>query len=168
MEKTIKIGDKEVRLNNNVGWTMNYRDQFGHDIVPSIMPFFIGGIDIIKGLIEGIEDSDGVDVAGILKAADTDALVDAAIHLSGVEMTDVINITWSLAKTADEDIPEPRIWVKQFETFPLDEIVPEVVALILAGMSSSKNLERLKRAIKDLQPKNSHSTTLSSEGSTED
>ena len=47
MEKIIKIGDKEVRLNNNVAWTMEYRDQFGRDIVPALMP-------VLASLLEGV------------------------------------------------------------------------------------------------------------------
>jgi hypothetical protein len=35
VERIIKIADKEVRLNNNVAWTMEYRDQFGKDILPA-------------------------------------------------------------------------------------------------------------------------------------
>ena len=31
MEKVIKIGDKDVRLNNNIGWAMAYKDQFGKE-----------------------------------------------------------------------------------------------------------------------------------------
>ena len=38
MEKTINIGNKSVRLSNNVSWTMEYRDQFGQDIIPTLMP----------------------------------------------------------------------------------------------------------------------------------
>jgi len=47
MEKTINIGDKEVRLTNNVGWMMTYRDQFGSDIVMSLTPLIASGLDIV-------------------------------------------------------------------------------------------------------------------------
>ena len=64
MEKTIKIGDKEVRLNNNVGWAMTYRDQFGHDILQTLTPMFASALDVVGGIISqtgktkdfGIED----------------------------------------------------------------------------------------------------------------
>ena len=42
MEKVIKIGDKEVRLSNNVAWTMEYKDQFNKDVMESMMPIIIG------------------------------------------------------------------------------------------------------------------------------
>ena len=47
MEKVINIGEHEVKLNNNVAWTMEYRDQFGKDIVPALMP-------VIASMLEGV------------------------------------------------------------------------------------------------------------------
>ena len=69
----------------------------------------------------------------------------------------------------NENIEPPKRWVRQFETFPLDVIVPSVYELIFKGFVSSKNLQRLKSigaSLKNLQP--SHSMTLSSPGSNED
>ena len=51
MEKTIKIGDKDVRLNNNVGWTLAYRDQFGRDILPAIMPILWSVTEAIGAIL---------------------------------------------------------------------------------------------------------------------
>lgn len=100
MEKTIKIGDKEVRLSNNIGWTMTYRDQFNKDIVPAIMPLIAAVFDVISGLV----NEDGViSTADILKKLDGDKMIDAVIHLSGLEFVEVINITWALAKEDDSD-----------------------------------------------------------------
>ena len=47
--KTINVGNKEVRLSNNIGWTIIYRDQFGHDIVSSLTPMLAAGLDLISG-----------------------------------------------------------------------------------------------------------------------
>ena len=47
MEKIVKIGKHEVKLNNNAAWTMEYRDQFGKDIIPALMP-------VLASMIEGV------------------------------------------------------------------------------------------------------------------
>ena len=78
-----------------------------------------------------------------------------------------------MAKEVDEDIPEPKIWIREFEIFPLDEIVPKVADLIFRGLVSTKNQKRLETMIKDLQPKKkkenqSQQTTSSSLASSED
>ena len=167
MEKTIKIGKKSVRLNNNVSWAICYRDQFGRDIIPTIMPLFASALDIISGLINETGKTDEIELTDLAKLADGDSLLNAAIHLGGFEFTDLICITWALAKCADEEIDEPREWIKQFDTFPIDVVAPEVFSLIFKGVVSSKNLKRLEDLRKRIQPV-SISTQSSSPDSNED
>lgn len=168
MEKIIKIGKQEVRLNNNVAWTMEYRDQFGKDIVPALMP-------ILASLMEGVSTiisesgSNEVTMADIADAVQGRSM-DVLLPMFQVEFVDtIINVTWAMAKAADENIEPPKRWVRQFEEFPLDVVVPAVYELVLKGFVSSKNLKRLKKisaSLKNLQP--SHSTTSSSQDLNED
>lgn len=163
MEKIIKIGKKSVKLNNRVSWAIVYRDQFGRDIIPTIMPLFASALDIISGIINETGKTDDIELTDLAKLADGDSLLNAAIHLGGFEFTDLICITWALAKCADEDIPEPREWIKQFETFPVDVVAPEVFSLIFKGVVSSKNLKRLEDLKKRIQP-----TSISTQSSSPD
>ena len=158
MIKTVKIGSKEVILDNNVGWTLIYRDQFGQDIIPSIMPLLAGAMDVISGLFQEVGDVSEISIDDIAKLTDGDALINAMIHIGGFEFVDFLNITWAMAKNADESIPEPKQWVKGFDEFPIDVIGVEVVKLIFKGMVSSKNLKRLNAKIKSVQPKKNKST----------
>lgn len=153
MEKTIKIGKKSVRLNNNISWAIAYRDQFGRDIIPTLMPLLASALDIMSGLINETGKTDDIEVADLAKLADGDTLLNAAIHFSGFEFVDLLNITWALAKAADEDIPDPGEWIKQFDTFPIDVVAPAVFGLIFRGVVSSKNLKRLEDLKKKIQPK---------------
>ena len=153
MIKTVKIGSKEVILDNNVGWTLIYRDQFGQDIIPSIMPLLAGAMDVISGLFQEVGDVSEISIDDIAKLTDGDALINAMIHIGGFEFVDFLNITWAMAKNADDSIPEPKQWVKGFDEFPIDVIGVEVVKLIFKGMISSKNLKRLNAMIKSVQPK---------------
>lgn len=141
MIKTIKIDDNtEITLSNNIGWAMEYREQFGHDIIPDLLPALSA---IVSMLGELSADKKGrVD----LKKIDKDILQDALVNLAGLQFVDFINLIWALAKNADEKTPEPKKWVKQFEVFPLDVIAPEVFRLITEGLVSSKNLPRLSLA----------------------
>lgn len=152
MEKTVQIGNKEVHLSNNIGWAIDYRDQFGQDIIPTLLPMVAAALDLIKGLLEEVEDTNNLEWRDILRLIDGDTLFDALIHLGGLEFRDFINITWAMAKCADDSIPEPRTWVKEFEVFPVDELAPTVFDLIFKGVVSSKNLTRLKDVRKNLQP----------------
>lgn len=164
MEKTIKIGEKEVRLSNNFSWAMIYRDQFGHDILVTLTPMMAAALDVTSGLLSEVSVDGKIERAALFRALDGDKFLDAIIHLGGFESVDIINIAWAMAKAADDDIPDPRTWIREFETFPLDTIVPELFSMALKGLVSSKNLKRLKdlaKQIEVIQPE-STSTPLSS------
>lgn len=154
MIKTLTIGDKDVRLDNNIGWTLEYRDQFGRDIVPAIMPFLSSIISTIGGVFEefGTESTD-IGVAEVIQAISGERASEIMIQLSQLELTDFINVVWALAKNADPTLPEPKRWVRQFDPFPLDELIPEVGKLIIAGMASQKNLKWLQTKADGLKPK---------------
>jgi len=169
MIRTLDIGNKEVRLSNNISWTMIYRDQFGHDIVSALTPMLAAGLDVISGFLGDVDTSQPVNAADIMKNIDGDALLDALAHLSGVEFVDLINITWAMAKTVDDSLPEPMRWVKDFDEFPVDVIAPEVAKLAFKGMVSTKNLKRLMDLKKNLQTiRPLPSTQSSSQESKED
>lgn len=170
MKKTIKIGKNPVELCNNISWTMEYRDQFGQDIVPIIMPALASIMDVITGVFNATGKTKDIELDDILKTIDGETLTNATIHLSGLEFVELIHITWALAKAADDGIPDPKTWVGQFEEFPVDVITPQVFELVLRGMVSSKNWKRLTgllNRIKTSQPQLT-STQSSSQESNED
>jgi hypothetical protein len=107
----------------------------------------------------------------VFKVLDGDTLLEAVFHLGGFELVEIANIAWAMAKECDNDIPDPKTWVAQYDPFPIDVLAPEVFSLALNGMVSSKNLKRLKGQLKEIkktvQPV-STSTQLSSPDSNED
>lgn len=168
MEKTIKIGKKEVRLSNNVGWTLAYRDQFGRDVLPSIMPAIASVVEVIGSVVRETGKTEDFTTLDLAAAVTNDNLIDFVVQASQLEFTDLIRITWAMAKAADDSIPDPRTWVKDFDNFPVDQILPEVGELAFKGLVSTKNLKRLKDVRKRLQPKKSTQTQSSSQDSSED
>ena len=150
MIKTISINEEqEVTLSNNVGWLLVYKDQFGQDIVPSLIPILNAGIDLVYSIYTttgGRLDKDTI------AKLDTDVIEAALYKLAGFEMVDFLNVVWAMAKNADDKIPEPRKWLNQFEVFPMDLMVPAVFDLLYKGMVSSKNSKRLQELIGTLKP----------------
>lgn len=151
MEKKVKLDSKNsILLDNNVGWLFIYKDQFGRDIVPSLVPVLNAGIDLVFGIYKEL----GGEISREkIMQIDPAALTDAIYAASGIEAVDLLNIVWALAKNADDEIPEPREWVRQFDTFPLDVIAPVVFELVFKSMVSTKNLKRLQSLKESLQPK---------------
>lgn len=146
---------------------MEYRDQFGKDIVPALMPILASLMEGISSIFaeSGSDEISREDIADAVQGRSMEILM----PLFQVEFVDIIiNVTWSMAKAADEDVEPPKKWVRQFDEFPLDVVVPEIYELVLKGFVSSKNLKRLKKigtTLKNLQP--SHLTTSSSQDSNE-
>ena len=168
MEKAIKIGKQEVRLNNNVAWTMEYRDQFGKDILPAVMPLLASMIEGMSTIMADAGRDGDLTTSNIAEALEGRTM-DVLLPMFQAEFVDlIVNVTWAMAKAADENIETPKRWVRQFEEFPLDVVGPAVYDLVLKGFVSSKNLRRLKKIgneLKNLQP--SHSMTSSSPDSNE-
>lgn len=151
MEKKIKLDSKtSVKLNNSVYWTVIYRNQFGRDIVPTLIPALNAGIDIVMAVYQAtggqMPDKDAI------KRIDADALKDALIEASGLEMVDILHVMWSMAKCADEEIPDPDEWLRGFGSFPLDVIGPALFELLYKGFISTKNSQRLQNLFGNLKP----------------
>lgn len=162
MEKRIKIDSKtSMKLNNSVGWLFEYRDQFGRDIVPTLVPVLNAGIDLVFGVYQA---TGGKITKDSIMAIDTDAIKDALLEATAIESVDLLNIVWAMAKNADPDIEPPREWYRQFDAFPLDVIAPEVFELIFKGMVSTKNLKRLQSLKESLQPTSTSTSSSSQEG----
>lgn len=141
MIKTIKISkDKDLTISNNLAWAMIYKSQFGHDIVPDIMPI----VSAVTKLLGELGKMAGKDVAEVLKDLDGDTIQSALIELCALQFTDFINLTWAMAKANDDDIETPEKWVREFDQFPVDIIAPAVFDLLLKGLVSSKNLKSLR------------------------
>lgn len=156
MEKTIVIDGKDVKLNNNGAWAIEYRDQFGKDILPVLLPLVASLAEGIASIMSEMDTGNNeLNPAKVAESVQGNAM-DILLPLIQVEFVDMVyNVTWALAKNADPSIPEPKKWIRQFDTFYLDEIVPEVYGLIMQGFTSSKNLKRLEEAlqtVKRLQP----------------
>lgn len=152
MKKTIKIDEENtLTLSNNVGWLLAYRDQFGVDIVPALVPVLNAVIEIYAEIAK--QTGDLKTAADIFTKIDAETIQGAILELAGVQITDLVNVVWAMAKAADDDIDEPRTWVRQFETFPLDVIAPAVLELAVRGLISGKNSTRLLDALKVVEPK---------------
>ena len=86
MEKIIKIGKQEVKLNNNVAWTMEYRDQFGKDILPVIMPFMAS---MIEGVSTIAADAGELTLSNIAEALEGRSM-DVLLPMFQAEFVDLV------------------------------------------------------------------------------
>ena len=132
------------------------------------LPMMATIVELVASVMADTGKTKGLTVLDIVKALEG-RTTDIMLPLSTAEiLTTVTNVTWSMAKAADENIQPPKQWVRQFDSFYVDEIAPVVYEMAVDGLSS-KNLEWLKSLNKTpetIQP--SPSTQSSSQDSSED
>lgn len=110
MERTLNIDGRQVRFKSTGAFLLRYKAQFGRDAVRDLMK------------LSQVTDPE----TGEINQIDT------------LDLDVFFNLAWTLAKTADPDIPDPLTWLDSFEAFPLMEILPELQDLLLASIQGSK------------------------------
>lgn len=113
MEKTLNIDGRQVKFKSTGAFLLRYKAQFNRDAIQDIYT---------------LERSIKMDPT-------TEQYV---LHdIGALELETLYNLIWTLAKTANPTIPEPMEWLDSFSAFPLDEIMPEVVGMILSSFTST-------------------------------
>ena len=109
MEKILNIDGRDVKFKSTASFLLRYKMQFQRD----------GLKDLLK--LQGAFD---------LKTK----------KLKDVDQFDLevfYNMTWVLAKVANPQIPPPLEWLDTFSEFPLMEIIPEIIELMMLCVQSS-------------------------------
>lgn len=150
MIKTIEINEEQkFDVNSAAGWLFIYRSQFGHDILPDLLPMLEGITSAAINVVPQIDTKDGnVDLNTVLSKVDMSDVSELIYSFAGLESVTIINILWSMAKNADRSIETPETWINQFEVFPLDVIIPELFELVVKSCISSKNAKSLQNLFK--------------------
>lgn len=170
MIKTIKIREGlEITLSNDSLWMEEYRDQFGQDILPMIMPLLLGVTQTISALAEEAGDIDKINQKTILSVLGSESMLDIGLRLGAFELTDIHRIMWAMAKAYDENIKDLKAWLRELagpehESLPIiDVIIPAIAELAIKGVMTSKNWERLTEETaklkKSLQPQKKKTQT---------
>lgn len=161
MEKTIKLDSKtSIRVSNNIEWALIYKDQFGRDVLPMLIPVANTFIELAVSVMKSTDGKalEQGKIGDAIKGIDVSDVQSALYSLAGLEFTDILNITWAMAKAADDSIEEPRVWVRSLTSFPVDAVVPVIFDMNLQFLTTTKNYKRLQAAVEALKPKNSTST----------
>lgn len=146
MKKLIQINkDQSIELNGSLGWLYVYREQFGHDILPDLMPLLESSLTTAVKIMQG---ASGIETRDIIEALDDQIMTDIFINLSGLEATTVLNIIWAMAKNADSQIEAPEAFFNEFDRIPLDVISPKAIRIIIDSSISSKNVRSLLATLK--------------------
>ena len=109
MEKILKIDGREVQFKSSASFLLRYKMQFQRD----------GLQDLLK--LVDVMDEDNKEIK----------------NLQALDLEVFYNMTWVLAKVANPQIPPPLEWLDTFSEFPLMEIIPEILDLMMLCIQSS-------------------------------
>lgn len=169
MIRTLMLNDRPIELDSSLGWLYIYQRQFGHDILPDIMPLAEAVIAGLGDVLTAVTEKDGEKtmlVDDALQLMNSDTIVEMFIKLAGMELTTLLNIFWAMVKNKDPYLPDPQKFVNSFDRLPLvDELAPALLYIVIDSSTSSKNSESLLAKFNKAMP--SISTLLPSPESTE-
>jgi len=109
MEKILIIDGRQVRFKSTGAFLLRYKAQFGRDALQDILRLQ-SAIDSKEGQIKNIDTLD---------------------------LEVFYNLIWTLAKTADPNLPPPMEWLDEFSEFPLMDIIPEIVDMVFSCLTST-------------------------------
>jgi hypothetical protein len=141
MIKTIDIDDKPVKFDTSLAWMILYKAQFGDDPLSIIMPALQEAIPLV---FVATSKDNKIDLNDLTES-DIEGIADI---FGTLEATQVLNIIWALAKNADNKIEEPMDWLHEFEYFPIDEIITQLVPALAETCISKKKYKALAQKIK--------------------
>lgn len=120
MEKVILIDGKEVKMASTVGTLYRYRMQFKSD--------FLKDLASLAEKLEQIKKSKEVGVYD---------------EFNVMQLESFERIAWSMAKTADKNIPDIEDWLDEFDMFSIYEALPEILSLANTNFNDGNEKKNL-------------------------
>ena len=113
MEKTLTIDGKQVTFKSTGALPLRYKSQFKTEFFSDVMSA-LNVTELFNKPELSIQDIQSIDFEVFYQ------------------------MLWTMAKTADKEIPDPMTWLDEFDEFPLMEIIPDVIDLLLSNLHSTK------------------------------
>lgn len=152
MIKTINMENgQSLEINSSGGWLYVFQEQFGFDVLPLLMPALEAGLKAVGIAVQGADGKDKIEAAQMLANFDDENINEIMTSFSGLQLTTLLNIVWAMAKNANDNIPEPKVFYNSFDEFPSDLVIPEVVRQIINTTISKKNRAKLALRAKEIK-----------------
>lgn len=148
MIKTIHVSEsKSFDINTTAWWLFVYRQQFGRDILPDLLPALEAILEAYAIVLSAAKSDDGSKTVSkaefLINLAESELLSDAFTSVSALEVVTLYRIAWALAKNADPETPEPEAWIRSLGELPIDTVGKEIIDAVIRSTVSSKNAESL-------------------------
>lgn len=125
MRKIIMVGEQEYELGTSAYTPIAYKQQFGKDYFQDLFSMLQNQsfMSELNKLNSGEKESNEVDIS----------------ILSDFDMTFFNRLFWTFAKTANPHIKPYEQFFMEMESFPIQEVGPELMEMLNASMSTKKS-----------------------------
>ena len=140
MRKIIMVGEQEYELGTSAYTPIAYKQQFGKDYFQDLFSMLQNQslMSELNKLNSGEKESNEVDIS----------------ILSDFDMTFFNRLFWTFAKTANPHIKPYEQFFMEMESFPLQEVGPELMEMLNASMSTKKSQTSQKQLAKKSSQQN--------------
>jgi len=134
MRKIIMVGEQEYELGTSAYTPIAYKQQFGKDYFQDLFSMLQNQflMSELNKLNSGEKESNEVDIS----------------ILSDFDMTFFNRLFWTFAKTANPHIKPYEQFFMEMESFPIQEVGPELMEILNASMSTKKSQTSQKQLAK--------------------
>lgn len=128
------VGEQEYELGTSAYTPIAYKQQFGKDYFQDLFSMLQNQslMSELNRLNSGEKESNKVDIS----------------ILSDFDMTFFNRLFWTFAKTANPHIKPYEQFFMEMESFPLQEVGPELMEMLNASMSTKKSQTSQKQLAK--------------------
>lgn len=128
------VGEQEYELGTSAYTPIAYKQQFGKDYFQDLFSMLQNQslMSELNKLNSGEKESNEVDIS----------------ILSDFDMTFFNRLFWTFAKTANPHIKPYEQFFMEMESFPLQEVGPELMEMLNASMSTKKSQTSQKQLAK--------------------
>ena len=140
MRKIITVGEQEYELGTSAYTPIAYKQQFGKDYFQDLFSMLQNQslMSELNKLNSGEKESNEVDIS----------------ILSDFDMTFFNRLFWTFAKTANPHIKPYEQFFMEMESFPIQEVGPELMEMLNASMSTKKSQTSQKQLAKKSSQQN--------------
>lgn len=134
MRKIVMVGEQEYELGTSAYTPIAYKKQFGKDYFQDLFSMLQNQslMSELNKLNSGEKESNEVDIS----------------ILSDFDMTFFNRLFWTFAKTANPHIKPYEQFFMEMESFPIQEVGPELMEMLNASMSTKKSQTSQKQLAK--------------------
>ena len=115
MEKIILVDGKEIKFKSTAGTLMRYRNNFGRDLIKDIIALEKKFKNVKSGMAQ----------------------------FEIVELDMFEKIAWSMAKTANENVPDIDHWLDEFDSFSIMKVLPDIMELLIGNLRQENEKKRM-------------------------